>query len=99
MKAPSPLSKYVYLGEALRLMAQRDAKGNPVEFDMCYCKMSTGELVEYRGCVLTSRHSLGNTVNIMPRYRIVDGERELMPHRPRKFRIILITHYNHKIII
>ena len=95
-----PLSRYVHVGQMLKLMDQRDSNGMPVEFDFVYCKPTTGELVHYDGCILTSRHSLGNTVNIIARYRTgSDGERRTLPHRPKKFRIILITQFNHATVI
>lgn len=99
MKA-KPLSRYVHVGQMLRLMDARDSTGKPVEFDFVYCSAKTGELVHYEGCVLTSRHSLGNTVNILPRYRTgSDGQRRTEPHRPKKFRIILITQFNHATVL
>lgn len=99
MKAKTASRKYVRLGTMLDLMAERDGHGRPVEFDMTYCKLSTGELVRYEGCVLTSRHSRGNTLNIRARYRVQNGERLPEPFQPKKFRIILITKFNSATVI
>ncbi|MBS6237460.1 MAG: hypothetical protein KH897_03550 [Bacteroides sp.] len=58
--------------------------GKPVEFSLQYCKRSTGELVTYERAVLTSFHSEGSTINILPA-----GE-----SNPRKIRRCLITRIN-----
>lgn len=56
----------------------------PVEFSLQYCKRSTGELVTYERAVLTSFHSTGSTINVLPA-----GESS-----PRKIRRCLITRIN-----
>ena len=58
--------------------------GRPVEFSLQYCKRSTGELVTYERVVLTSFHSTGSTINVLPA-----GESS-----PRKIRRCLITRIN-----
>lgn len=63
---------------------ERRRNGRPLEFALQYCKRSTGELVTYERAVLTSVHSRGGTVNILPA-----GESS-----PRKIRRCLITRIN-----
>ena len=63
---------------------ERRKDGRPMEFSLEYCKKSTGELVTYERAVLTSVHSAGSTVNILP-----TGESS-----PRKIRRCLITKIN-----
>lgn len=63
---------------------ERCKDGRPVEFSLQYCKKSTGELVTYERAVLTSFHSEGSTVNVLP-----NGESS-----PRKIRRCLITRIN-----
>lgn len=58
--------------------------GRPVEFSLEFCKRSTGELVTYERAVLTSFHSTGSTINVLPA-----GESS-----PRKIRRCLITRIN-----
>lgn len=58
--------------------------GKPVEFLLQFCKRSTGELVTYERAVLTSFHSKGSTINVLPA-----GE-----STPRKIRRCLITRIN-----
>lgn len=63
---------------------ERRVNGRPAEFSLQYCKRSTGELVDYPRAVLTSWHSGGSTVNVLPA-----GETS-----PRKIRRCLITRIN-----
>jgi hypothetical protein len=63
---------------------ERRKDGKPVEFSLEYCKRSTGELVTYERAVLTSFHSSGSTINVLPA-----GE-----STPRKIRRCLITRIN-----
>lgn len=63
---------------------ERRKDGRPLEFSLEYCKKSTGELVTYERAVLTSLHSAGSTVNVLP-----EGESS-----PRKIRRCLITRIN-----
>ncbi|WP_291528594.1 hypothetical protein [Bacteroides sp. UBA939] len=63
---------------------ERRKDGRPVEFSLEFCKRSTGELVTYECAVLTSVHSAGSTINVLPA-----GE-----SNPRKIRRCLITRIN-----
>lgn len=58
--------------------------GRPVEFSIQFCKKSTGELITYDRVVLTSFHSKGSTINVLP-----VGEAA-----PRTIRRCLITRFN-----
>ena len=77
----------IHQSKLWELMQRRDAAGQPEKFDLQYCKKGTGELVTYRGCVLTSIHARGATVNIM-----VDDE-------VKTLRRCLITKFNDKKVI
>lgn len=68
----------------LRDLLERRQDGRPVEFSIEYCKRSTGELVRYQRAVLTSWHSRGSTLNVLP-----VGETA-----PRKIRRCLVTRVN-----
>ena len=63
---------------------ERRQNGKPIEFSIEFCKKSTGELVTYDRAVLTSFHSSGSTINVLP-----VGEAT-----PRKIRRCLITKFN-----
>lgn len=63
---------------------EKHENGRPVEFSLQFCKRSTGELVNYERAVLTSFHSKGSTINVLPA-----GE-----STPRKIRRCLITRIN-----
>lgn len=63
---------------------QRRVDGRPVEFSLQFCKKSTGELITYPKVILTSIHSKGSTINVLP-----SGETA-----PRKIRRCLITRFN-----
>ena len=63
---------------------ERRQNGKPIEFSIEFCKKSTGELVTYDRAVLTTFHSSGSTINVLP-----DGEAT-----PRKIRRCLITKFN-----
>lgn len=63
---------------------ERRQDGKPVEFSIEFCKKSTGELVTYDRAVLTSFHSSGSTINILPAGEVT----------PRKIRRCLITKFN-----
>ncbi|MBR8719935.1 hypothetical protein IX307_001178 [Bacteroides pyogenes] len=65
-------------------MMERRQDGRPIEFSIEYCKKSTGELIRYERAVLTSFHSSGSTINVLPA-----GE-----STPRKIRRCLITRFN-----
>lgn len=63
---------------------ERRQDGKPIEFSIQFCKKSIGELVSYDRAVLTSFHSSGSTINVLPA-----GEAT-----PRKIRRCLITKFN-----
>lgn len=73
----------IHQSKIIEIMEKR-RDGRPVEFSLEYCKRSTGELVTYDRAVLTSFHSAGSTVNVLP-----VGE-----SNPRKIRRCLITRIN-----
>lgn len=75
--------KRIHQSKIWKLMECRK-DGKPVEFSLEYCKKSTGELVTYERVVLTSFHSSGSTINVLP-----VGEAT-----PRKIRRCLITRFN-----
>ena len=64
-------------------MEERDSAGKPKPFSFQYAKKG-GELETYRNATLSSIHSKGATVNIIP-------QGEMKPHT---FRKILITRFN-----
>lgn len=76
--------KRIHQSKIWEMMEQR-ADGRPVEFSIEFCKKSTGALVVYERAVLTSFHSAGSTINVLP-----VGE-----DTPRKIRRCLITRFNH----
>lgn len=57
--------KRIHQSKIWKLMERRK-DGRPVEFSLEYCKKSTGELVTYDRAVLTSFHSSGSTINVLP---------------------------------
>ena len=63
---------------------ERRQNGKPIEFSIEFCKKSTGELVTYDRAVLTSLHSSGSTINVLPAVEAT----------PRKIRRCLITKFN-----
>lgn len=73
----------IHQSKLIEILDQRE-NGKPVEFSLQYCKRSTGELVTYDRAVLTSFHSSGSTLNVLPA-----GESS-----PRKIRRCLITRIN-----
>lgn len=73
----------IHQSKVIEIMERRK-DGRPLEFSLEYCKKSTGELVTYERAVLTSLHSAGSTVNVLPA-----GESS-----PRKIRRCLITRIN-----
>lgn len=75
--------KRIHQSKIWKLMERRK-NGRPVEFSLEYCKKSTGELITYGRAVLTSFHSSGSTINVLPA-----GE-----GTPRKIRRCLITRFN-----
>jgi hypothetical protein len=75
--------KRIHQSKIWKLMEERK-DGRPVEFSIQFCKKSTGELIAYKRAVLTSFHSEGSTINVLP----VGGD------TPRKIRRCLITRFN-----
>lgn len=73
----------IHQSKIIELM-ERTEGGRPVPFSLEFCKRSTGELVSYPSCTLSSVHSAGATVNI-----VVDHLES-----PRKIRRCLITRIN-----
>ena len=63
---------------------ERRQNGKPIEFSIEFCKKSTGELVTYDRAVLTSFHSSGSAINVLPAEEAT----------PRKIRRCLITKFN-----
>lgn len=66
------------------IMDRRDEHGNRIPFSITYVKISTGEKRVIDSCVMTSIHSKGSTLNILPK-----GE-----PRPKKIKKCLITMFN-----
>ena len=56
--------KFLHKSRLYQLMERRGSHGEPLEFDIAFRKISTGEYVETRA-ILTSWHSDGLTCNIM----------------------------------
>lgn len=78
------MEKRIHQSQLKEIMERRH-QGKPAEFCLEYCKRSTGELVTYQRAVLSSWHSEGATVNVLP----VGGD-----GKPRKIRRCLITRIN-----
>ena len=70
----------IHYSKIKEIVEQREG-GRPKEFCLQFCKKSTGEIVTYQKCLLTSWHSTGGTMNVL-----VVGESQ-----PRKIRRCLIT--------
>lgn len=81
-------NRYIKTSAMLRLMQRTDSKGRAVPFDIMFVRRSDGAVDEWKGCWLTSRYSLGGTVNIMPPGR----------NAPKKVRICLILKFNNLIV-
>ncbi len=64
-------------------MEQTDASGNPQRFQIKFAK-ENGEVREYKNCVLTSFHSSGTTLNVLP-------ENEPHPRTIRRITIIEVS--------
>jgi hypothetical protein len=79
----SSTDKRIHQSKIWEIMERRQ-DGKPIEFSIQFCKKSTGELVTYDRAVLTSFHSSGSTINVLPA-----GEAT-----PRKIRRCLITKFN-----
>jgi hypothetical protein len=59
-------TKYIHWSKLWDLMQRTDAKGAPIPFQLKFVKLKTGEVREYTSCVLTSFHSKGTTLNVLP---------------------------------
>jgi len=66
-------------------MEEKDRTGKPKPFTFRYAKLD-GELKTYKDATITSIHSKGSTVNIMPA-----GEK--VPHTFRKILIVKFNEY------
>ena len=66
------------------MMVRCDQHGNRLPFQVKFVK-ENGEVKEYGSCVLTSFHSAGTTLNVLPH-----GE-----YFPRKIRRVTIIEFNH----
>lgn len=66
------------------MMERTDASGDPLPFQLKYVKKN-GEVREYTRCVLTSLHSKGTTLNVLPEGEIT----------PRTIRRVTIIEFNH----
>lgn len=67
-----------------QIMERKDAQGQPIKFQIKFVKQN-GEIREYAQCHLTSMHSAGATINVLP----------LGETRPRKITRISIIEFNH----
>ena len=82
--------KRIHWSRLWELMERKDANGNPLPFQLKFVKVKTGEIREYPRCVLTSFHSKGATLNVLP-----EGET-----KPKKIRRITIIEFNkHRVYI
>ena len=82
--------KRIHWSKLWELMERTDAKGAPLPFQLKFVKVKTGEIREYPRCVLTSFHSKGDTLNVLP-----EGETH-----PRTIKRITIIEFNkHRVYI
>ncbi|MDR1455535.1 MAG: hypothetical protein LBJ01_07790 [Tannerella sp.] len=77
-------AKRIKISKIWEEMEKKDAAGLPVTFSISYVKKSTGEISCIPGCICTSIHSKGSTVNLMPA-----GDT-----RPKTIRKCLIIEFN-----
>mgnify|MGYP000860141149 CR=1 FL=1 len=66
------------------IMERTDSQGKRLPFQIKFVKQN-GEIKEYEKCVLTSFHSAGATLNVLP-------ENEYFPHKIRRVTIIEFNH-------
>jgi NAD-dependent SIR2 family protein deacetylase len=78
------MSKLIKQSKLWEMMERTDQSGNPLPFQLKFVK-ENGEVREYKECVLTSFHSAGTSLNVMPA-----GE-----YAPRKIRRVTIIEFNH----
>ncbi len=77
------MNKLIKLSQIWDIMQRKDAKGRNIPFQIKFVKKN-GEVREYNECTLTSFHSLGSTINVLPK-----GETF-----PRSIRRISIVEFN-----
>jgi hypothetical protein len=75
----------IHLSQIWKIMEEKDRLGKPKPFSFQYAKKS-GELETYRNATLSSIHSKGATVNIIP-------EGESKPHTFRKILFMRINEF------
>lgn len=78
------MKKMIKQSRLWELMERKDASGEPLPFQLKFVK-ENGEVREYASCVLTSIHSAGTTLNVLP-----EGE-----SFPRTIRRVTIIEFNH----
>jgi len=78
------MSKLIKQSRIWEIMERTGKDGKRLPFQVKFVKES-GEIREYKSCLLTSFHSSGDTLNVMP-----EGE-----YNPRKIRRITIIEFNH----
>lgn len=78
------MQKLIKQSRLWEIMERTDANGKPLPFQLKFVK-ENGEVREYKNCVLTSFHSAGTSLNVLP-----EGE-----VRPRSIRRITIIEFNH----
>lgn len=59
------MAKRIKLHRLWEIMERTDAEGAPVVFQIKFVK-TNGEIREYTACTLTSMHSAGTTINVLP---------------------------------
>lgn len=77
------MSKLIKQSRIWEIMERKTASGSPLPFQIKFVKQD-GEVKEYPECVLTSFHSLGTSLNVLPAGEI----------RPRSIRRITIIEFN-----
>lgn len=78
------MSKLIKQSRLWEMMERTDQSGSHLHFQIKFVK-ENGEIREYSDCVLTSFHSAGTTLNVMPSGDTI----------PRKIRRITIIEFNH----
>lgn len=77
------MSKLIKQSKLWEMMERTDQAGNLLPFQVKFVK-DNGEIREYRQCVLTSFHSAGTSLNVLPAGESV----------PRKIRRVTIIEFN-----
>lgn len=78
------MSKLIKQSKLWEMMERTDESGNLLPFQVKFVK-ENGEIREYKACTLTSFHSAGTSLNVMPAGDNV----------PRKIRRVTIIEFNH----